>query len=65
MAGAGARGPEECVTIRLDADLTAHFRASGRRWETRLSGACAGAALRRGELTLGPLRWVDAGRPAG
>ena len=28
---------KERVTIRLDADLTAHFRAGGRGWQTRLN----------------------------
>lgn len=28
---------KERVTIRLDSDLTAHFRAGGRGWQTRLN----------------------------
>ena len=28
---------KERVTIRLDADLTAHFRSGGRGWQTRLN----------------------------
>ena len=28
---------KERVTIRLDKDLTAHFRAGGRGWQTRLN----------------------------
>ena len=28
---------KERVTIRLDTDLTAHFRAGGRGWQTRLN----------------------------
>ena len=30
---------KEQVTIRLDADITAHFRAGGRGWQTRLNDA--------------------------
>ena len=30
---------KEQVTIRLDADLTAHFRAGGPGWQTRLNEA--------------------------
>ena len=30
---------KEQVTIRLDADITAHFRARGRGWQTRLNDA--------------------------
>lgn len=32
------KGPtKEHISIRLDADLTAHFRASGPGWQTRLN----------------------------
>lgn len=31
--------PKQQVTLRLDADLIAHFRASGRGWQTRLNAA--------------------------
>ena len=32
------KGPtKERISIRLDADLTAHFRAGGRGWQTRLN----------------------------
>ena len=30
---------KEQVTIRLDVDITAHFRAGGRGWQTRLNDA--------------------------
>ena len=28
---------KEQITLRLDTDITAHFRASGRGWQTRLN----------------------------
>ena len=32
------KGPtKERISIRLDADITAHFRAGGRGWQTRLN----------------------------
>ena len=34
--------PKERITIRLDADIAAHFRATGKGWQTRLN-----AILRR------------------
>ena len=35
---ANKRAPtKERITIRLDADITAHFRATGRGWQTRLN----------------------------
>lgn len=40
----GQRGPQkepvkERITIRLDADVVAHFRATGKGWQTRLNDA--------------------------
>lgn len=40
----GERGPQrepvkERVTIRLDADVVKHFRATGKGWQTRLNEA--------------------------
>ena len=29
--------PKEPISIRLDADLASHFRASGKGWQTRLN----------------------------
>ena len=34
--------PKQAIKLRLDADVLAHFRASGRGWQTRIN-----AALRR------------------
>ena len=45
VAGARrARGPQKTptktqVTLRLDSDIVAHFRAGGRGWQTRLNDA--------------------------
>ncbi len=33
------RKKKERVTIRLDADVVAHFRAGGKGWQTRLNSA--------------------------
>ncbi len=40
----GQRGPQkepvkERITIRLDAEVVAHFRATGKGWQTRLNDA--------------------------
>ena len=37
---------KEQVTIRLDADITAHFRAGGPGWQTRLNDALRRAVFR-------------------
>ncbi len=37
------------VTIRLDADLARHLRASGKGWQTRVNNAVA-AAIKAGQL---------------
>lgn len=45
--GAGKAAPaKERVTIRLDADIAAHFRATGRGWQTRLNDALRDAVAR-------------------
>lgn len=38
---------KEQVTIRLDADITAHFRAGGSGWQTRLNDTLRRAVFRR------------------
>ena len=36
---------KEKVTLRLDADVVAHFRQSGKGWQTRLNGTLRKAVL--------------------
>ncbi len=36
---------EEKVTVRLDADIVAHFREGGKRWQTRLNNTLCKAVL--------------------
>jgi uncharacterized protein (DUF4415 family) len=36
--------PKEAVNIRLDPDVLAHFRATGRGWQSRINGALRKAA---------------------
>jgi hypothetical protein len=36
--------PKEAIKLRLDADLLAHFRASGPGWQTRLNATLRRAA---------------------
>ena len=36
---------KEQVTIRLDADVVAHFRGDGKGWQTRLNKALRGAVF--------------------
>jgi uncharacterized protein (DUF4415 family) len=31
--------PKEAINIRLDADLLAHYRATGRGWQSRINAA--------------------------
>ena len=50
---------KEQVTIRLDADITAHFRSGGRGWQTRLNDA-----LREDPATGVRLLWVRNNDPA-
>ena len=38
--------PKERITIRLDADIAAHFRASGPGWQTRLNDVLRQAIAR-------------------
>lgn len=38
---------KEQVTIRLDADITAHFRTGGPGWQTRLNDTLRRAVFRR------------------
>lgn len=44
--GAQKKPTKERITIRLDADIAAHFRATGKGWQTRLN-----AILRRAIAT--------------
>lgn len=39
--------PKQQVTLRLDADIVAHFRAGGRGWQGRMNEALREAARRR------------------
>lgn len=39
-----SEAPKVSTTIRLDADVVAHFRAAGRGWQTRLNTALRKAA---------------------
>ena len=36
--------PKQAVNIRLDVDLLAHFRATGRGWQSRINAALRKAA---------------------
>jgi uncharacterized protein (DUF4415 family) len=36
--------PKEAVSIRLDSDVLAHFRATGRGWQSRINDALRRAA---------------------
>ena len=42
---------KELLTIRLDADVVAHFRKTGSGWQTRLNEALRKAVLGVGRLT--------------
>lgn len=45
--GAGKATPaKERITIRLDADIAAHFRSTGRGWQTRLNDTLRDAIAR-------------------
>ena len=46
VRGSRRRRAKERVTIRLDADIAAHFRATGRGWQTRLNDALRDAVAR-------------------
>ena len=39
--------PKEAVNIRLDPDVLAHFRATGRGWQSRINAALRKAAKLR------------------
>jgi uncharacterized protein (DUF4415 family) len=36
--------PKEAVSLRLDADIVAHYRRSGRGWQSRINAALRKAA---------------------
>jgi uncharacterized protein (DUF4415 family) len=38
--------PKQAVKLRLDPDVLAHFRATGRGWQTRINAALRRAAKR-------------------
>jgi uncharacterized protein (DUF4415 family) len=40
--------PKQQVTLRLDADIVAHFRSGGRGWQTRINAALRRAIKRAG-----------------
>lgn len=45
----GQRGPQkapvkQCLTLRIDADVVARFKATGRGWQTRMNDALRQAA---------------------
>ena len=63
-AASSGRRPRS-ATIRLDADLTAHFRAGGRGWQTRLNPTLRRAVFGTGSRRSDLAGTVDAGRPAG
>jgi len=44
--------PKQQVTLRLDADVIEHFRATGPGWQTRINAAlreCLEPSVRRGD----------------
>ena len=48
----GQRGPQkaptkEVVTLRLDPDVVAHFRAGGKGWQSRINAALRGVVENR------------------
>ena len=43
--------PKERITIRLDADIAAHFRASGPGWQTRLNDMLRRAVFQGPDLS--------------
>ena len=38
-----AEAPKKQVTLRLDADVVAHFKSSGKGWQTRINDTLAAA----------------------
>ena len=41
--------PKQQVTLRLDADIVAHYRSMGARWQSRINGALRTAAGLKGK----------------
>ena len=44
MKSRKAAAPKRAINIRLDPDVLAHFRATGRGWQSRINAALRKAA---------------------